>query len=102
MEGKIPIYKIFKNITSNREEYGDEIKEWVDESGENRNIYQELVNIYMITGTLPERFFPNKTKAWSNIHKQVHAKKRKKIILQRIAQIAAAVVIVTFLIAPIS
>lgn len=93
MKGKVPIDKICKHISSNSEEYKDEIKEWINESDENRKIYQELVNIYTITGALPERFSPDKTKAWANIHKQIHTKKSKKIILQKYARIAAAIVI---------
>lgn len=94
MEGKIPIDKIFKNITSNREEFKEEIREWIAESDENNKIYQEFVDIYMITGKLPERFYPDKKQAWSRIHNQIHGKQRKKIILQRVAQIAAAIVLI--------
>lgn len=94
MENKVPTYKIIRNIASNGIEYAKEIREWLDDSDDNKKIYQDLLNIWQVTGTFPDRFFPDKPKAWQNIREQIHAQKSKYFLYRKIAQTAAAVIVI--------
>ncbi len=96
MENKVPVYKIIRNIASNGSEYSKEIQDWLSISIENKKIYQDLQNLWMITGKLPERFSPNKTIAWKKVQGKIHSKKRKYFLYRRIGQIAAAIVVLFF------
>jgi ferric-dicitrate binding protein FerR (iron transport regulator) len=94
MENKIPVNKIIRNIASDGSEYTDEIREWLNDSIENENIYQDLLNIWQVTGSFPQRFSPNRTRVWQGVQNHIHSQKRKYYLSRRIAQIAAAVIIV--------
>ena len=56
MKYQVPIYKVIQNIASNGAEYAKEIQEWLDDSNENKNVYQDLLEIWQVTGSFPERF----------------------------------------------
>jgi ferric-dicitrate binding protein FerR (iron transport regulator) len=94
MENQVPVYKILRNIASQGIDYSEEIREWLDESGENKKVYQDLLNIWQVTGTLPENFFPDKPKAWKKVQQHIDSQKRKYFIYRRLAQIAAAIIVV--------
>lgn len=94
MENQIPVNKIIRNIASEGAEYADEIRKWLDDSIENRNVYQDFLNIWQVTGSFPKRFSPNKTRVWHGIQQHIHSQKRKYFLSRRIAQIAAAVIII--------
>jgi ferric-dicitrate binding protein FerR (iron transport regulator) len=96
MENQVPVYKVIRNIASNGNEYADEIRQWLDDSYDNKKVYQDLFNIWQITGSFPERFLPDRPKAWHKIQHHIHSQKRKYFLLRRIGQIAAAVIIVFF------
>jgi len=94
MENQVPVYKIIRNIASNGAEYANEIREWLDSSDQNRTVYQDLLNIWQITGSFPERFSPDRPKAWQKVQQHIHFQKRKYFLYRRIAQIAAAIIVV--------
>jgi len=94
MENQIPVNKIIQNIVSDGAEYADEIREWLNDSIENKNIYQDLLNIWQVTGSFPERFSPNRTRVWQGVQLHIHSQKRKYFLPRRIAQIAAAIIII--------
>lgn len=87
-------YKIIRNISTNGVEYENEIQEWLTESDENKNIYQNLLNIWLISGSFPERFIPDRSKGWQEIHRHIHLQKKKSFFYHRIIQVAAAIIIV--------
>jgi ferric-dicitrate binding protein FerR (iron transport regulator) len=87
-------YKIIRNISTNGLEYENEIQEWLNESDENKNIYQDLLNVWLITGSFPERFIPDRSKGWQEIHRHIHLQKNKSFLYRRITQVAAAIIIV--------
>ena len=95
MENQVPVYKIIRNIASQGIDYSEEIREWLDESNENKKVYQDLLNIWQVTGTLPGNFSPDKPKAWKKVQQHVHPQKRKYLFYRRIAQIAAAIIVVS-------
>jgi len=94
MENQTPVNIIIRNIASDGVEYADEIREWLNDSIENKNIYQDFLNIWQVTGKFPERFSPNRTRVWHGVQQHIHSQKRKYFLPIRIAQIAAAVIIV--------
>lgn len=94
MENQVPIHKIIRNIASNGVEYAQEIREWLGDSDENKKVYQDLLNIWQVTGSFPERFSPNRPKAWLNVQQHIHSQKNKYFLYRRIGQIAAAIIIV--------
>ncbi|HZL10340.1 MAG TPA: FecR domain-containing protein [Prolixibacteraceae bacterium] len=94
MENQVPIYKVIRNIATNGVEYSKEIQQWMNVSDENKKVYQDLLNIWQITGSFPERYTPDGPKAWQKVHKQIHSQKRKYFLYRRIGQIAAAIVVV--------
>lgn len=96
MENQIPVYKVIRNISSNGLEYASEISRWLDDSNDNKKVYQDLSNIWQITGSFPDRFKPDRPKAWQKIHQHINSQKRKYFLLQRIGQIAAALILVFF------
>jgi len=95
MENKEAVYnKLISNIASNGAEYEKEIQEWLNESDENKTIYQDMLNIWLITGSFPERFSPDRSKGWLKVQRHIHIQKRKNYLYYRIAQVAAAIIIV--------
>ena len=94
MENQIPVYMIIRNIASNGVEYAIEIREWLEDSDENKKVYQELLKIWQITGSFPERFSPNRPKAWQKVQQHIHSQKKKYFLYRRIGQIAAAIIVV--------
>lgn len=94
MENQVPIHNIIQNIASNGVEYAKEIREWLDDSNENKKVYQDLLEIWQVTGSFPERFSPNRPKAWLKVQQHIHSPKRKYFLYRRIGQIAAALIIV--------
>ncbi|MGQ8335338.1 FecR family protein [Sunxiuqinia sp. A32] len=94
METKIPFYKIIQNISSQGIDNKDEIKEWLNCSSENKKVYRDLKDLWQVTGSFPERFSPDRIKAWKKVKRHIHSQKSKNIIIIRFAQIAAAIVLV--------
>lgn len=90
----MPIYKVIRNIATNGKEYADEIRQWLDDSNNNKKVYQDLSSIWQITGSFPERFQPDRPKAWQKIQQHINSPKRKYLYFRRIGQIAAAVIFV--------
>jgi transmembrane sensor len=94
MENKVPVSKIIRNIASNGEEYANEIHQWLDDSNDNKKIYRDLQDIWLVTGSFPDQFLPDRTKAWQKVRQQIHSSKRSFYLLRRVGQIAAAVIVV--------
>jgi len=94
MEKKAPVDLIIRNIASNGTEYAKEIREWLENSAENKRVYHDLLALWRITGSFPNRFFPDKAGAWTNVQRHIHLQKRKYVLYHRIAQVAAAVILV--------
>lgn len=94
MENKVTTYKIIQNITSHGVEYEREVRDWLEDSIDNEKIYQDILNVWQVTGTFPYRFIPNRSMAWLKVKKQIHSQKRKYFLYRRVVQIAAAVIIV--------
>lgn len=86
--------KIIRNIATNGVEYENEIQKWRDESYENKKKYQDLLNIWLITGSFPERFTPDKSKGWQIVKRHIHLQKKKHFLFRRITQVAAAIAII--------
>jgi transmembrane sensor len=93
MDSQISI-KVIQNIVSEGIEYADEIKEWLNESDENKKIYQDLLKVWQLTGSFPKWFNPDREKAWKNVQKYIHPSKRKTVLYRRILQIAASIIVV--------
>lgn len=94
MENQVPVSKIIRNIASNGEEFANEIRRWLDDSNDNKKIYRDLQDIWLVTGSFPDHFLPDKTKAWQKVRQQIHSPQRNFYLLRRVGQIAAAVIVV--------
>ena len=94
MENQVPIYKVIRNIASNGKEYANEVLHWLENSEDNKNVYTDLLNIWQVTGSFPDRFFPNGSKAWQQVQKHIHFQKRKYFLLRSVGKIAASVIVV--------
>lgn len=94
MENQVPIDKIIRNIASNGVEYSKEVQQWMEVDKDNKKVYQDLFNIWQITGSFPERYSPDRPKAWQKVQNQIHAHKRKYFLYRRIGQIAAAILVI--------
>lgn len=93
MNRQIPFHIITRNISSEGLEYTTEIREWLKESEENKELYDNLLQLWKDTGSLPEYFTPDRTKAWQKVNDSLHLKKKKHYLNFRIGQIAAALLI---------
>ena len=94
MKNKVPIFEIIRNIASHGVEYARETKVWLEDSSDNERIYQDLQDVWQITGSFPDRFIPDRPKAWLRVKKQIQFQKRKYFLYRRVAQIVAAIVVV--------
>ncbi len=94
MANQIPAKHIILNITSNGTQYKSEIQKWLNDSDDNKRIYRDLTDIWLVTGSFPDWFSPDKSTAWHFVRKQIHQKKKKTYLYRRIRQIAAAIIIV--------
>ena len=94
MEEQVSMYKMIQNIASNGAEHAEVIREWLGRSDENKKIYQDLLNIWQVSGKFPERFSTDRQKAWQKVRKQIHVQKNIRRLYQKIVQIAAAIVVV--------
>ncbi|MCL4483114.1 MAG: DUF4974 domain-containing protein [Bacteroidetes bacterium] len=94
MENQVPLYKIIRHIASNGSEYAKEIREWLDGSNENKKVYQDLLKVWQVTGSFPKHFSPDRPKAWQKVQQHIHSQKSKYFLYYRIAQIAAAIVVI--------
>jgi transmembrane sensor len=94
MESQV-YFKVIQNIVSEGIEYAGEINEWLNESDENKKVYQDLLKVWQLTGSFPKWFNPDREKAWKNIQGYIHSSKRKNAFLyRRISQIAASIIII--------
>lgn len=94
MEEQVPLYKIIRNIASNGAEHAEVIREWLGRSDDNRKIYRDLLNIWQVSGKFPEPFSTDRQKAWQKVRKQIHVQKNTRRLYRKIAQIAAAIIVV--------
>jgi ferric-dicitrate binding protein FerR (iron transport regulator) len=95
MGNQEPIYyKLIRNIASNGAEYENEIQKWLNESDENKTVYRDMLNVWLITGSFPERFSPDKSKGWKKVKQHIYLQKKKHFLYRRFTQVAAAIVIV--------
>ena len=94
MANHVSVKQIIQNITSNGTEYESEVQHWLNDSDHNKRTYQDLMDIWLVTGSFPEWFSPDRSTAWRNVQKQIHQKKKKAFLYHRIGQIAAAIVVV--------
>ncbi len=86
--------KIVRHIVSNGREYSKEIDAWFNECKENRNIYQDLLAVWQLTGELPPSFSPNRAKAWERVRSTIKVSQRRMNIYRLASQVAAAVIII--------
>lgn len=94
MANQIPIKHITLNISSKGTEYESEIQDWLNDSEHNKRIYRDLMDIWLVSGSFPDWFSPDKSTAWHLVREQIHQKKKKTYLYRRIGQIAAAIIIV--------
>lgn len=95
-ENEVPIHEIIRYIATDGIENEGEVRRWIDDSIENRKIYHDLLNVWQISGSLPEHFTPDKNNAWQKVRKQIHSKKRRLNTYRRLSQIAAALIVIFF------
>jgi ferric-dicitrate binding protein FerR (iron transport regulator) len=94
MQNNISTEKIIWHIASKGKEYAVEINDWLNESDENKKIYLDIRNLWQLTGKFPPRFSPNRQEAWQKVRRQIHVPPRQYILYRRIAQIAAALIVI--------
>ncbi|MCE5347380.1 MAG: FecR domain-containing protein [Bacteroidales bacterium] len=94
MGNQVPLYNIIRNIISNGVEYEKEVRKWKDNSDENKKIYRDLLHIWQVTGSFPDRFYPDRPKAWKKIEQHIHSQKKKHDLYHRMAKIAAAIIVI--------
>jgi len=94
MQKHVPLDKIIQNIASNGEAHQQTIQEWIGDSKENEKIYQDLLNIWQVTGSFPGRYAPDRTSAWQNVKQQIKSRKKAYPFYRRMAQVAAAIIVI--------
>lgn len=93
MKQQIPLNIIIRNISSGGLEYIPEIQEWLMESDENKALYHNLAKLWQETGSLPEYFIPDRSKAWRKVNENIRTERKSQHLYFRIGQIAAAMII---------
>ncbi len=96
MDNGVPIHKIIRHIASGNTEYAGEVHDWLNESAGNEKIYQDLLNLWQVTGSFPDRFSPDKLIAWENIRAKIRPQKKKRVLYRWLYRAAAAIVVISF------
>lgn len=94
MENQVPIDKIIRNIATKGAEFSEEVQQWLNSSEQNMQVYIDLYNLWQVTGSFPERFTPDKSKAWRKVQSHIQTQNAKYNLIRKFKQIAAAIIII--------
>lgn len=70
MDRPIPWEKIQFNLKNSPSQFDSDFIDWLESNPENQNLWNELTDIYAVTGEIPNSFNPNKTNAWDAIERR--------------------------------
>jgi transmembrane sensor len=94
MDKNIPWNNINDHLRSERKDLSPELRDWINESDENKVFFDEAVAIQKLTNEVPDSFSPDKAMAWSKIEERVSPSKSIGRFIPLITKVAAAVVLV--------
>ncbi|MBL7113675.1 MAG: DUF4974 domain-containing protein [Bacteroidales bacterium] len=89
----IPWKEIVEYLEQGALSPGKDILDWMNESTENKKIFDEIVDIWKLTGELPTHFSPDESLAWETISSRVNKHPHRELIhwLSRVAAVFIAV-----------
>ena len=93
MDKNIPWGILHNYLRSDRRNIDAELLKWVNEDGENKEIFDELVLLNELAGELPAIFSPNTNQAWSNIEDRIKPAKSSQKFVSNIRKVAAMIVL---------
>ena len=91
----VPWNKIAEFLREGAFPPGKEILEWIEESPENKRLFNEIIEIWLLTGVIPAPFSPDKAKAWKKISLSIDQRQNQRLFkrLYKVAVILAAIAI---------
>lgn len=95
MENNIPWNSIVKNLKgyATQDEQAT-VESWLNEDESHSQILSEIQNVYNLTSSIPQYFYPDKEKAWRNIDRQTRSSGAKvRQLFNRLKYTAAAVIL---------
>ena len=95
MENNIPWNSIVKNLKGHASPDEQAVLEhWLNEDESHSQILTEIQNVYSLTSSIPQYFYPDKEKAWRKIDRQTRSSGAKVIqLFNRLKYTAAAAVL---------
>ncbi|KPL26619.1 MAG: hypothetical protein AMS23_01110 [Bacteroides sp. SM1_62] len=72
---------------------GQEILDWINESPENHKLFEEIIDIWRLTGEIPVPFTPDKSQAWEKLSSSIYKTPYRKLLRwsYRVAAILLAI-----------
>lgn len=91
MDKHIPWDKINEQLQSDRKDILPELLEWINESTENQESFDEIVATHKLTTAIPESFSPDEDRAWNQIENRISTARTNRRFIPIISKVAAAI-----------
>lgn len=91
MDNHIPWDMINDQLRSDRKDILPELLEWINESVEHQEFYDELVSVHQLTSNVSEAFTPDRDRAWNSIENRIKPVKTMHRFVPAITKVAAAI-----------
>lgn len=92
MATNIPYNKIANHCKSGSTLIDQELMDWLNESPDNPVLFNQIQDVWTMTGNLPDNFSPNKEIAWNKIESRITPVSRGFGFVKRAGRIAAVLV----------
>lgn len=94
MDNQIPWHQLILRLRNSPELQHDEFELWISASNDNQKLWDDLKDIYALTGEIPAYFHANEDIAWDKINQKISKPAKKFIINQYIFRFAASILLV--------
>jgi len=94
MENQIPWDIILEQLRNRNAKQDPRFTEWLQQSKENLQYWEELLVIYAVNGKVPEYYIPRQEVGWMNIQKRISKSIRKEKFIHYLVRIAASFLLI--------
>lgn len=94
MDRPIPWEKIQFYLKNFPAQFDSDFVNWLESNPDNQNLWNELIDIYAVTGEIPNSFNPNTTNAWDAIERRAFKPSKTIQFHKYFLRIAASVLMV--------
>jgi len=94
MDNQIPWNQLILKLRNSPDFQQDEFERWISASADNQKLWNDLKDIYALSGVIPAYFQPKEDIAWEKINKKISKPVKRFVITHFVFRFAASILLV--------